>query len=734
MKLTASSSSRTALVSSFAAFTLGSVAVAQTWTRQTPVPFGLEIEHCHAVSAAEMWAVGDEGVVLHTTDAGATWDMTDLATDSLSAVFFLDDGLHGWVAGNAFFHTTDGGQTWIKDNSWGSVYDIQFVDALCGYACGNGGTTYRTSDGGLTWNWSTVGPITTLSSIWFQTTQVGWTANIEGEIYKSSDGGATWTLKASTGAANLVVQFVSPTVGWAIGGSAFLKTTDGGDTWVPQSAPGEVWSYDAYWLDEQHGWTMGNNPVRTTDGGLTWVPMPEAFSYRYLWSVHFADALHGYYVGDGAILRGTSDGGATWSSLTNGTGWAHGIDAIDPAHAWIASNGGETAYTVDGGERWERVYMPGMDVYGRVEDIDFVDLSSGWACGISSSFAADGGVIQHSNDGGKTWSVQLTYGSAMHEVEAISPSTAFVIGEIYTQTGYVLRTTDGGASWVDVSPSGAWESDACFLDDQTGWLTGASIYKTTDGGSTWTQQHTTGGSAEYLESIDFADADHGWSVGWFGNVLRTTNGGQTWVKQTVPSGYGNVVLEVRAIDANTAWITGMQGYAASTTDGGATWTKEVIEPGFLYSFECAFFFDLNNGWAGGNHAYPKGGLYLRSTPWSKVGSGLSGVHGVPALSGTGALTPGSTIKLTLSGGAKSAIGFLVLGLSQVDFPLLGGTLVPFPTVVLPAPTDAFGASSTSFTWPSGTPAGSQVFAQQWLVDAAGPLGYSASNGVTAAQP
>ena len=714
---------------------LASSAAAQTWTQQTPVPFGWEIDQVHAVSATEMWCVGNQCVVLHTTDTGATWELTDLATGSLSAVFFLDDGLHGWVAGNGFFHTTDGGTTWVQDSSWGSILDLHFVNAQDGYACGNGGNTYRTTDGGLTWSYTPVGPITTLSSIHFVTAQIGWTASISGEIYKSTDGGVSWSLKASTGAVNLQsVQFVSPTVGWAIGGSSFVKTTDGGDTWVSQPGVSGVWSWDAFWLDELHGWTLGSGPVRTTDGGATWQPMPEAFSYQILWSIHFADPDHGFYVGDQGIIRATSDGGATWSSISNGTNWAHGIDAVDKQHAWIASNGGETAYTVDGGQHWERVYMPGMDQYGRVNDIDFVDQDVGWACGKSASFGGDVGLIQRSIDGGRTWTVQLSQGDEMKEIEAVSTTTAFAMGEFYSSASFVLRTTNGGTTWVDVSPSGALHSDVCFLDEQTGWVTGALIYKTTDGGTTWITQHTTGGSAYYLESIDFADANNGWSVGWFGEVLRTTNGGETWTKQTVPPGYGNVVLEVRAIGANTAWITGMKGYAAYTTNGGETWTKEVVDPGIQgSSLECAHFLDLGNGWVGSNYVYPTGGVYLRSTPWSDLGQGLAGSQGVPSLSGSGVVWPGSQITLTTTNGLSSTPGFLVLGLSRLDLPLVGGTLVPFPSAVLSAPTDVFGASTTSFPWPPGTPPGTQVFAQHWLLDPAGPQGYAATNALQATQ-
>jgi photosystem II stability/assembly factor-like uncharacterized protein len=93
------------------------------------------------------------------TENGHDWVTNQLNTDSLHALFFL--GAHGWAAGNGFFHTTDGGGTWTKDNNWGSIYDLFFIDAQRGWACGNGGVTYRTTNGGLTWAFQAVGTMTT---------------------------------------------------------------------------------------------------------------------------------------------------------------------------------------------------------------------------------------------------------------------------------------------------------------------------------------------------------------------------------------------------------------------------------------------------------------------------------------------------------------------------------------------------------------------------------------------
>jgi photosystem II stability/assembly factor-like uncharacterized protein len=154
---------RILVLTSLAIAATAAPALAQaTWTRQAPIPTAGDLHAVAQVSATAIWAAGGEGVLVHTTDSGQSWELKQLDTNSLWALFFLD-AERGWAAGNGFFHTTDGGETWTRDNAWGSIYDLHFVDAQRGWACGNGGVTYRTTNGGLSWSFQAVGTITTLS-------------------------------------------------------------------------------------------------------------------------------------------------------------------------------------------------------------------------------------------------------------------------------------------------------------------------------------------------------------------------------------------------------------------------------------------------------------------------------------------------------------------------------------------------------------------------------------------
>lgn len=62
------------------------------------------------------WAVGADGLILATADAGTHWTQQASGTEAqLSGIFFLPDALHGWAWGDSVLLVTrDGGQRWER--------------------------------------------------------------------------------------------------------------------------------------------------------------------------------------------------------------------------------------------------------------------------------------------------------------------------------------------------------------------------------------------------------------------------------------------------------------------------------------------------------------------------------------------------------------------------------------------------------------------------------------------
>jgi hypothetical protein len=141
---------------------------------------------------------------------------------------------------------------------------------------------------------------------------------------------------------------------------------------------------------------------------------------------------------------------------------------------------------------------------------------------------------------------------------------------------------------------------------------------------------------------------------------------------------------------------------------------------------------LGNGVVLGTYTFTR--LDLPPT-WTDLGDGLAGSVGTPTLVGGGSLAAGTTLSVTLAGGAPGGTAALVLGFGVLGAPFKGGTLVPQPALLLHGlPLDGAGSVALSGLVPGGLPGGTTLVLQAWLADAAGPAGWAASNAVCGVAP
>ncbi|MFJ9373115.1 WD40/YVTN/BNR-like repeat-containing protein [Streptomyces sp. NPDC101455] len=122
-------------------------------------------------------------------------------------------------------------------------------------------------------------------------------------------------------------------------------------------------------------------------------------------------------------------------------------------------------------------------------------------------------------------------------LSAVSRNTAWVAGT----AGTVLRTTDGGASWRNVSPPGT--TDLQFRDIEAfdarravvlaiGEGEASRVYRTDDAGATWTESFRNTDANAFYDCMTFFDSRHGLAMsdpvdGKF-RILSTGDGGRSW--------------------------------------------------------------------------------------------------------------------------------------------------------------------------------------------------------------
>jgi photosystem II stability/assembly factor-like uncharacterized protein len=163
-----------------------------------------------------------------------------------------------------------------------------------------------------------------------------------------------------------------------------------------------------------------------------------------------------------------------------------------------------------------------------------------------------------------------------------------------------------------------------FLDESNGWgMTGSSVLRTEDGGMTWLDVTPSEVSDFGFGAVGyFFDASHGWLAisnpmdpAEPGRLFRTEDGGLNWVESTLPPGMGG---RFSFVDPSNGFFMADLGAGAgsnwvgiySTTDGGATWTPEYVpEPGMPERADALpgsgqksgmTFLDTNRGWVTGN--------------------------------------------------------------------------------------------------------------------------------------
>lgn len=104
-------------------------------------------------------AVGQRGHVLWSDDAGATWQQADVPVSSDLVAVHFPTRLQGWAVGHdgVILHSVNGGKSWERqrdgrpDNADVPLLDVWFQDESNGYAVGAFGTLLETKDGGAHW-------------------------------------------------------------------------------------------------------------------------------------------------------------------------------------------------------------------------------------------------------------------------------------------------------------------------------------------------------------------------------------------------------------------------------------------------------------------------------------------------------------------------------------------------------------------------------------------------------
>ena len=247
--------------------------------------------------------------------------------------------------------------------------------------------------------------------------------------------------------------------------------------------------------------------------------------------------------------------------------------------------------------------------------------------------------------------------------------------------------------------------------------------------------------------------------------------GQLAAASACPGGSANVLLWDVSVPGSPALVPGglQERSSRSTNDRSYFRTNLVLEPGRTYRLVAAVAETRAtpvsapvgtgavtvNGGLNFIDASPCTGanveaasldlsavaLALRfnedaGSPFVDLGHGLAGGGGVPTLTGSGSLEPGTPYALDVAGAAASAPAGLALGFSPACIEVFGGTAVPALDVLIGGlTTSASGTLNLASTFPTGVAPGSSFYYQVAVLDPGAPQGVALTNAVAgSAQP
>ncbi len=457
--------------------------------------------------------------LIRSTDGGQSWADITPGLGSNWQIDFLNAN-EGWAsASGSFYHTTDGGDSWTMQNAFSAqVRYFDFVNTTIGFV-NTGRDLYKSTDGGENW---------TLFEDAFGHTTSGLLAFDENNLMvsfnnaviigvRSSDGGQNWeTMEPEQPQSrNFGIAALSKDQVWVVGEfSKIAYTNNNGDDWHDQIPGNKEPILDIHFLDSQRGIACGRNNslLFTQNGGNSWNPASWPTSGNLnLSSVYFYDAQHAWIAKLGLF---SDDGGASWESLSGGVA-GNSIFATSPDDVYIVTSNGRIAYSSDGGQNFMDQYNVGNNL--RFHKIYFTDAQNGWVCGWN-------GEVLRTTNGGTNWNVAFSYpGGKFTGIDfSEDGQTGWLVAEAPRDTCW--RSTDGGQSWQPVKlPRSTFWQDIHFMDVDTGYIAGGSvgsgiILKSTDGGISWVEDYEGSYRLNAIHPLD-ESGQAVWAAGHAGNIL-----------------------------------------------------------------------------------------------------------------------------------------------------------------------------------------------------------------------
>ena len=557
-------------------------------------------------------SIGD--IAIAPSDPNVVWVGTGEANNRQSSTW-----------GDGVYRSTDGGTTWRhmglrETQSIGRIVidprnpDVVFVAAV-GHLFGPNDERglYRTRDGGATWTkvlgvdantgatdvvMSPDGRTVIAATYQRRRREFGFAGSGPGSgLWQSTDGGDTWSRVTSgvpagdLGRIGLAISASNPDVVYAIieaspPGGGVYRSDDRGATWVRRSAGNQRPNYFSQIRvdpkNPNHVWMLATALLVSNDGGTT-------FSGDSIAAYAHPDH-HAMWIDPGQpqhVMLG-NDGGV-YFSYDNGRSWSY-VDNLPISQFYDIAIDDREPYWIYGGAQDNGSWAFPSATYSRGGMTNLDVQNTGFGDGFQSAVdPIDRRFVHANSQNGRAFLADMVtreerfiqpVAPAGHDPYRFNWNTAMQQSPndpraLYIGAQQLLRSTDRGTTWQEISPDLTRHAGRTALSVGTGFPAGRSL-SANDGVSAYGNITTISESPTARGTIYVGTDD--------GNVQMTTDGGGHWSDLTprfaMPESHYVSKVYASRHDARTAyvafdghWDDDQKPYLFKTVDGGATWTS-----------------------------------------------------------------------------------------------------------------------------------------------------------------
>jgi hypothetical protein len=305
--------------------------------------------------------------------------------------------------------------------------------------------------------------------------------------------------------------------------------------------------------------------------------------------ISFANTQVGYIVTELGAVYKTTNGGDNWVSKLN-LGFPYywyGVSALSPDTVVISGfnnqgpiSSGVVRWTFNGGDNWSQdIILRIPSGVGWLDKVHFFNQNTGI---VAASFS---GGVHYTITGGKdssAWSyIQINQDLAWFAGNIDAQSS----GNVYMTGIHLARSTNFGLNWTSgPSADNVFDGGVDFLDNNNlyGWTGGGQIsapvsgwvHRTTDGGATWSTRLNV--FPYPIRAVKFFDPMLGFAAGGnlyqeAGGIYSTTNGGLNWNLDV------NTSAEMFSMDSKTISADSVDIWCVGSTGGGTGYTGKLYK-------------------------------------------------------------------------------------------------------------------------------------------------------------